>query len=283
MQTGCWQNETTHLSGPHCIMLDCLSAAKQFFCTVKYSLGRRLSATLGLIAVTALIGHQLQAQDNLDAGRTATLEEIQEFLELQRTNAEDVRLHRRSAEQGDADAQLQLGLSYMRGSGVPQDPAEGIRWIRLAADQGLADAQNTLATAYSIGRGILKDEAEAVRWRRRAAEQGHTRAQILLAGMYNDGRGVIKDMAEAARWYRRAAEQGDIFAQLALGNQYSVDGILQDYILAHMWLNVASANGADAARLARDRIELSMTREEILQATDLARRCLASEYKTCGL
>ena len=47
---------------------------------------------------------------------------------------------RRQAEQGDPEAQYQLGLRHTIGLGVPQDAAESIRWYRLAAEQGLADA-----------------------------------------------------------------------------------------------------------------------------------------------
>ena len=47
----------------------------------------------------------------------------------------------RLAEQGDMDAQLNLGYMHLHGRGVPQDDAEAVRWFRLAADQGNATAQ----------------------------------------------------------------------------------------------------------------------------------------------
>ena len=48
------------------------------------------------------------------------------------------------AEQGDATAQLLLGVMYDEGLGVPQDHAEAVRWFLLAAEQGEALAQNNL-------------------------------------------------------------------------------------------------------------------------------------------
>ena len=45
------------------------------------------------------------------------------------------------AEQGDADAQYNLGVSYVTGAGVLQDDTEAVRWYRLAAEQGVAEAQ----------------------------------------------------------------------------------------------------------------------------------------------
>ena len=50
----------------------------------------------------------------------------------------------RLAEQGDADAQYNLGDMYARGDGVPEDDAEAVKWLRLAAEQGHADAQFSL-------------------------------------------------------------------------------------------------------------------------------------------
>ena len=41
---------------------------------------------------------------------------------------------RARAEQGDAEAQFELGVRYRDGTGVPQDDAEAVRWYRLAVD-----------------------------------------------------------------------------------------------------------------------------------------------------
>ena len=40
---------------------------------------------------------------------------------------------RRAAEQGDAQAQYNLGLAYARGEGVTQNPVEAHMWFNLAA------------------------------------------------------------------------------------------------------------------------------------------------------
>jgi len=41
---------------------------------------------------------------------------------------EAVKLYRLSAEQGDAEAQYNLGLMYDEGQGVPQDYKEAVKW-----------------------------------------------------------------------------------------------------------------------------------------------------------
>ena len=112
---------------------------------------------------------------------------------------------KQKAEQGDADAQFNLGTMYENGQGVPQDYAEAVRWYRMAADQGDAYAQYKLGVMYADGRGVPQDDAEAVRWYRAAAEQGSAEAQTNLGVMYDQGRGVARDYIQAHKWYSLAA------------------------------------------------------------------------------
>ncbi|MDG4550199.1 MAG: hypothetical protein P9G45_07275, partial [Candidatus Contendobacter sp.] len=91
--------------------------------------------------------------------------------------------------------------AYGDGRGVPKDNAEAVMWYK-AAEQGDADAQFNLGVMYDNGQGVRKDEAEAVKWYRKAAEQGNADAQNNLGWMYTNGQGVRKDEAEAVKWYR---------------------------------------------------------------------------------
>ena len=61
---------------------------------------------------------------------------------------------RRAADQGNADAQFNLGVMYAEGRGVPRDDAEAARWYRCAADQGEAAAQFNLGLMYAKGEGV---------------------------------------------------------------------------------------------------------------------------------
>ncbi len=91
------------------------------------------------------------------------------------------------AEQGDANAQFNLGLMYKNGQGVPQDYKKAVVWFRQAAGQGNASAQFGLGTMYYIGQGVPQDYKEAVVWYRQAAEQGNAKAQNILGAMYEYG------------------------------------------------------------------------------------------------
>ena len=79
---------------------------------------------------------------------------------------------RAQAEQGDPEAQFNLGVCFHDGQGVKQDIAEAVKWYRKAAEQGLGSASFYLGFCYAKGEGVKKDDAEAVKWYLKAAEQG---------------------------------------------------------------------------------------------------------------
>jgi len=54
-----------------------------------------------------------------------------------------------AAEQGDANAQLRLGVLYLDGKGVPQDDKEALWWFRQAATQDMPVAQLYLGVSGS--------------------------------------------------------------------------------------------------------------------------------------
>jgi hypothetical protein len=81
------------------------------------------------------------------------------------------------AEQGNADAQYNLGFMYSNGNGVPQDDVEAMKWYRLAADQGYARAQAGLGFMYYNGDGVPEDYVEAYKWWNLAAAQGYADAK----------------------------------------------------------------------------------------------------------
>ncbi len=154
-----------------------------------------------------------------------------------------------SAEQGDADAQYNLGVMYHEGIGVTQDASEAVRWTRKAAEQGYAEAQYNLGVMYANGKGVIEDASEAVRWYQKAAEQGDASAQYNLGVAYWNGYGVIEDEREAVRWYQKAAEQGYANAQYGLGLMYANgEGVIQDYSEAVRWTRKAAEQGDASAQ-----------------------------------
>ena len=74
-----------------------------------------------------------------------------------------------------------------------RDYATAIRGFLVHAEQGTAEAQLNLGLMYALGQGVLKDDAEAVKWFRPVAERGNAQGQLNLGAMYARGEGVLKD------------------------------------------------------------------------------------------
>jgi TPR repeat protein len=66
---------------------------------------------------------------------------------------------------------------YGNGDGVPEDYAEAVRWYRLAAEQGDVNAQYNLGYMYGNGDGVPEDIVLAYMWWNLAAAQGDEVAQ----------------------------------------------------------------------------------------------------------
>ena len=114
--------------------------------------------------------------------------------------------YKTKAEQGDAEAQFNLGFCYDDGRGVAKNYAKAAKWYRKAAEQNFAPAQFNLGYCYDKGQGVRKNKVEAVKWYRKAAEQGHTQAQFNLGYCYVNGQGVGKDKVEGYAWFSMAAK-----------------------------------------------------------------------------
>ena len=120
------------------------------------------------------------------------------------------------ANQGDADAQFNLGLLYYQGLGVPHDAKQCVYWYTKAAEQGHVNAQYNLGNIYhnGYGREVPKDSKLAIFWFTKAAEQGFVHAQYSLGRNYQYGNGAPQDYKQAFFWYTKAAEKGYYFAKV---------------------------------------------------------------------
>ena len=60
------------------------------------------------------------------------------------------------------------------------DKGLAAKWYQRAAKQGLAEAQLNLGLLYYIGEGVPMDKGMAAKWFHRAAAQGHAGAKKAL-------------------------------------------------------------------------------------------------------
>ena len=161
-----------------------------------------------------------------------------------------------AAEQGDAKAQMRMGIIYDNGlEGRLQDYAQAARWYRMAALQGLPEAQNNLAVLYKDGQGLPQDYALAAHWFTLAARQGNVLAQSNLGWLYQSGNGVAQDFDSARHWYLLAACQGHAAAQNNLATMYrDGQGLKPNADSARYWFEQAARQGMKLARRNLDRM-----------------------------
>jgi len=81
------------------------------------------------------------------------------------------------------------------------------------AQQGDLEAQSELGCLYRMGLGVNKDGAQAANWYQKAAESGNIKAQFYLGRLYEAGLGIAKDEALAMQWYLKAAQDNQILAE----------------------------------------------------------------------
>lgn len=141
------------------------------------------------------------------------------------------------AAQGDAEAQLQLGIRYAEGDGVIRSNEHAAKWFALAAAQGLPDAEYRYGLALLQGHGVVQDYRAAFNWIEKPALRGYAKAQFSLGELYRYGTGTAINKARA-----------------------------------YLWFNLAAAQGLEAAAKARDTLVWQLKPEQIAEMQEEARR-----------
>ena len=155
-----------------------------------------------------------------------------------------------SAEEGNAEAQYQLGnfyshvsRSYNRENAfvVEKDWKKAIKWYTKAAKQGHADAQYTLGMCYAEGRGVKEDWQKAIEWFKNIQDK------LNYLNISEDKKAFVKNAV--------LAENGDIEAQYWLGFFYScyahsyaynnenIYGVKQNWKKSIEWYTKAAGRG----------------------------------------
>ena len=163
----------------------------------------------------------------------------------------------KAAEQGDANAQLKLGVCFHYGRGVPQSYEKAVEWFTKAAEQGNASAQLNLGYYYGKGRGVIQSYEKAAKWFTKAAEQDVASAQLKIGICLKYGRGVSQSYEKSLYWLLKAAEQNDAEAQCLVARCYEEGiGVMRDSELATEWYRKAASQGHEAAQIALFALEV---------------------------
>ncbi len=111
--------------------------------------------------------------------------------------------------EGNADAQYQLGIIYGRGNAAaPENHVTAAQWYLKAAEQGHEGAMAHMGLNYAYACGVERNDAESAKWFRRDADKGAAGSMFHLGRLYLAGRGVPKDVAEATRLFKQSGDLG---------------------------------------------------------------------------
>ncbi len=131
-------------------------------------------------------------------------------------HAKNLQATQQAANNGEARAQYDLAIRYLKGNGVEKDSASAIKWLKKSAGQNFVSAQHKLGILYREGRKVDTDMDQAIEYLMMAADHGNATAQYMLGDIYQQGDGVAKDLGEAREWFELAAGHNIQKAQKAL-------------------------------------------------------------------
>jgi TPR repeat protein len=78
------------------------------------------------------------------------------------------------ANNGDAEAQFNLGLMYEMGLGIEEDFELAFEWYFKSAEQGYAKSQYNVGVFLAIGKGVEKNVELAKKWIIKADKNGYS-------------------------------------------------------------------------------------------------------------
>jgi tRNA A-37 threonylcarbamoyl transferase component Bud32 len=176
------------------------------------------------------------------------------YLDDQHLNEEaSTNWFRIAAERGDSAAQHNLGLAHEKGTGLDnKNPREAAKWFSMAAKQNRPESQNSLGLIYQA-RGDF-DQAE--QWFQKAAELDYGPAAYNLALLYDNPDSGKADTGKVLESYRKAAElkYGPALFNLGVGYEKGFWGLEQDREKAREHYEKALENGYGAAEKALENL-----------------------------
>lgn len=176
---------------------------------------------------------------------------------LKQNIAKALALFNMAAEQGELDAQTNLGVIYAS-HGNDYDQSLAIDWLNKASRAGSEEAAYFLGVLLEADDRMISVERQSIYWLKKRANLGFVLAQYKLANHYMSAKSLAKDPEQAVFWYKKAAAQGNVDAQFELGLMYARgEYILQNLFEAKRWIELAWKNGSQDAETVWKQYRLS--------------------------
>ena len=136
--------------------------------------------------------------------------------------------------------------------------------------------------SVSIARKKLPGDESQADWYQIMADDGHdldlgTAEREIFN--YSFDCYIKESYDNAYQGFQELAEKGSAASQYFLGAMYLQGcGVLQDFIRAHFWFNIAAASGHRKARLKLEDLTYNMSVEQVAEAQKLAREWVEANH-----
>jgi TPR repeat protein len=161
----------------------------------------------------------------------------------------------KQAQAGVPLAQINLGMMYVTGKGMPRDNKQALKWFICATEKKNGLAYYMMGQIYKYAVGVKKDIKEAIKLHMKAFDLGIIRSKCSIRNIYIESTLVekienveglsgmeIEEYKSGIEWLTSIAdkeEDGNI--QAVLGLMYCVGkGVKQNIELGLKWLNMAT-------------------------------------------
>ena len=149
-------------------------------------------------------------------------------------------------------------------------PSSEFKAVLAKAKSGDPQAQVEIGLLYLTGTGVKESEREALNWHKQAALKGLPAGQREYGRRLRDGIGGVRNLAAARDWLEKAANANDIEAQTDLASLIGTYNQPPEYVEAMKWLLIAEKAGSAAAPIIIKSIAGQMSAIELSQARSKA-------------
>jgi hypothetical protein len=186
---------------------------------------------------------------------------------------EAVYWYKRAADRGDCTGRDRLWQVHLHKGNVDEEKA--LTYLMIAARKGVVNAQRVLGICYMDGLllPVPKNYSEGIKWLRIAAKSGSEASQRELAKAYRDGRGVDVDLVKAYVWLSMAAREEIVREQRSIDQQKKWNAENPRWALP-------IEDKKQEAQVERDKIVGQLSKSELIEAQNLAEKCLLIATKT---
>lgn len=173
----------------------------------------------------------------------------------------------KAASLGESHAYYILGEFYNDLFAFGENAEEALKWYLLAAEHNAAAYSRNGHYTMGSGHWFRLNTSEGVKATRNTADNGNVYAQFNTGLRYHFGEGVAKDYDIAESYFLKAANVGHVESQRFVGQNHAVKNMENtDVVFIDTWFSIAAKGGNKEAMRNKQKIELSMTPDEVLKA-----------------